>query len=221
MNPVQECNKIFKNIDNAIDGDSGNKIILSLKQKVQYTYLESEIDTLPMHLENLKSSICIMQNVLFYAEQLRNRERFPVLKERKDLLQALSEEKCANEKRYNNLMQAIIMQSPDSRPATHLPPSFASAQVSAVHVPLGSRSEQLAIDGLEGNPHSPSPKPPNARTPLDEEELREYLALMAHILREVHSKSYDLSSPVGWRAQEGVLEIHWQEWAPLRSFLPR
>ena len=111
---IRECNKIFQNIDKAIDGSSGNKVILSLKQKIQYTFLESEIDALRANLEILKNSIGLTQNALIYAEQLRNREQFPVLREQQCLLKALGEEKLANEQRYNTLMMAI-RERPDSQ----------------------------------------------------------------------------------------------------------
>lgn len=213
---VQECNKIFKNIDKAIDGTSGNKIILSLKQKVHYAYLESEIEALRMNLENLKSSICIMQNILIYAEQLRNRERLPVLKEQQDLLKALNEEKLANEQRYNKLMRAI-KQSPDSPPATSFHAGFASAQFSAVHVPVGSSSEQFAAKNIQCT-QSPSPQQPHMHN-IDQREWHDYNTLMSQILKEVHSNNYNLKSEIRRRLQDGVLEVHWQEWATFRKSL--
>jgi hypothetical protein len=214
---VQECKKIFKNIDKAIDGKPGNKVILSLKQKIHYTYLESEIDALRMNLENLKSSIGIMQNVLIYAEQLRNRERFPVLKEQQDLLKALGEEKVANEQRYNTLMKAI-KDRPGDRLTTSLSPGPAPAQFLNAHVALGTRSEQLGADDLQINAQSPSPTSSTVKFALDDRELREHISLMAHMLEEVHSKRYDMEKTMRRRVHDGVLDIHWQEWAPLRQY---
>lgn len=214
---VRECMKIFKNIDKAIDGNSGNKIILSLKQKIQYTYLESEIDALRANLESLKSSIGIMQNVLIYAEQLRNRERFPVLKEQQDLLQTLGEEKLANEQRYNTLMEAI-KQRPDSLPILSPTPSSASAQLSTVHVPLGSRSQSLSLEDLHNSSEPSSPKSSKVSTYLNSHELREYTFLTGQILEEIRSERYALSRSMRLKVYFEVLDLHWQEWAPFRRY---
>jgi hypothetical protein len=214
---VQECKRIFKNIDKAIDGKPGNKVILSLKQKIHYTYLESEIDALRMNLENLKSSVGIMQNILIYAEQLRSRERFPVLKEQQDLLRALGEEKVANEQRYNTLMKAIN-ERPGDPPTTLPSPGPAPAQFLHAHVSLGARSQQLGADDLQMNAQSPSPTSSNVKIALDDRELREYISLMAYMLEEVRSKRYNIGKSMRRRLHDGVLDIHWQEWAPLRQY---
>ncbi len=214
---VQECMKIFKNIDQAIDGNSGNKIILSLKQKIHYTYLESEIDALRANLESLKGSIGIMQNVLIYAEQLRNRERFPALKEQQDLLKTLGEEKLLNEQRHDTLMKAI-KQRPDSLPTSSPNPSLAPSQLSIANVPLRSRSLSLSVEDLHISSQAPSPNPSTVSTVLNSHELREYTYLMGHILEEIQSERYTLDKSMRRRFHNGVLDLHWREWAPFRRY---
>jgi hypothetical protein len=73
---MDECHKIFKDLNDAVDGSSkgsgtGAKMLLSLKQRVKYTFLEPQIDLLKANLEKLKSSLLVMLNVLIFAEQLK------------------------------------------------------------------------------------------------------------------------------------------------------
>jgi hypothetical protein len=213
---VCKCKEIFKKIDGAIDGNSGNKIILSLKQKIQYAYLESEIDTLRTHLETLKASISIMQNILIYAEQLRNRERFPVLQEQRALLEALVEEKFANEQRYNALMKAI-KERPNSHPITSPSPKLIPAQPADVHAAGESRSRQLTAEDLPSSSQSPLPTPSDVPLALNDRELRDYNSLVGHLLEEIYSNQYNLERKMRWRVHDGVLDMHWREWAPFRQ----
>lgn len=211
---VRSCKEIFKNIDKAIDGNSGSKIILGFKQRIHYTYLESEIDALRTNLESLKNSISIMQNVLIYAEQLRNRERFPVLKEQQDLLKALGEEKLANERRYDELMRAIEKRGSQSQMSTFSSLGQPDASFFAAHVALGPRSQNL--EAVE-YPHTPSSSS-NNRIVFDEGKLRDYISLVACIIEDIHSKRYKLDKGMRLRVQDGVLDLHWQEWAAYRQY---
>jgi hypothetical protein len=212
---VCKCKEIFKNIDGAIDGNSGNQIILSLKQKIQFAYLESEIDTLRTHLEALKGSISIMQNILIYAEQLRNRERFPVLQEQRALLEALVEEKLANEQRYSALMKAI-QERPNSPTPTSPFPKLIPTQPPDDHAVRRS-SRQITVDNLPASPGSLLPTPSDPPLALNDRELRDYNSLVGHLLEEIHSNHYNLERKMRWRVHDGVLDIHWREWAPFRQ----
>ena len=68
---VEECETLFKEIDASIDGRGGNKVILDLKAKLKWSYLEPRIQLLSLNLSRLKASLALMLNVLVYAEQIR------------------------------------------------------------------------------------------------------------------------------------------------------
>lgn len=210
---VRECKRIFQDIDQAIDGKTGNKIILSLKQKIRYTYLEPEIDALRMNLESLNSSIGIMYNVLIYAEQLRNRERYPVLKEQQDVLKTLGEEKLANEQRYNNMMKAIKRRDDQSVESSFLTPAPANLLYG-----LGARSENWPPGDLPSNRNLTLPSSPKVRIALEGRDLRACISLVAHILDEVHLKQYNVERSMRWRVHDGVLDLHWRDGAPFRQY---
>lgn len=73
---VDDCYKIFKEIDDTIEGKckgggAGFKIIIGLKQRLKYAFLEPQIDLLQARLERLKADLMVMLNVLIYGGQLR------------------------------------------------------------------------------------------------------------------------------------------------------
>ena len=206
---VEECKKLFQSIDKAIDGNSGSKIILSLKQKIQYASIESDIDALGLNLEHLKSSIGIMQNVLIYAEQLQNRDQVYLLKEQQDLLKALAEEKVANEKRYKDLLLAI-----QERPQ-HLLTKIIDAEPN-LHTNFQSKDGAFLEDGNSNDAQTSHPDNAQQIT-LNNLELREYNNPVAHLLDSIHSRRYNLCPTLRQKIQVGVLTLHWEHWAPLRK----
>ncbi len=72
---VDECNKIFQELNSALDGgksqNTGQKLILGWKDRVRFPFLEPQIELLRSNLERLKTSLAVMLNVLIFAEQLR------------------------------------------------------------------------------------------------------------------------------------------------------
>ena len=74
-NLVDECNKIFVDLNKALDGSKsqtqGCKLVLGWKDRLKYPFLEPQIDLLRSNLERLKSSLVVMLNVMIFAEQLR------------------------------------------------------------------------------------------------------------------------------------------------------
>ena len=73
---MEQCHRIFKELDDALDGKgkgfgSGTKMILGLRQRLKYPFLEPQIELLKANLDKLKSSLLVMLNVLIFAEQLK------------------------------------------------------------------------------------------------------------------------------------------------------
>lgn len=72
---VQECNRIFVELNTALDGGKsqtqGGRLILGWKDRLKFSFLEPQIDLLRSNLERLKSSLAVMLNVMIFAEQLR------------------------------------------------------------------------------------------------------------------------------------------------------
>ena len=69
---VDDCNKVFLELDNALDGRiSNNTLIQGWRQRLKYPFLEPQIELLRSNLERLKSSLVVMLNVLIFAGQLK------------------------------------------------------------------------------------------------------------------------------------------------------
>jgi len=69
---VDSCNKLFTELNEAIDGSgNGHKLIVGLKQRLKFPFLEPQIELLRSNLERLKTSLLVVLNVLILAEQLR------------------------------------------------------------------------------------------------------------------------------------------------------
>jgi hypothetical protein len=69
---VDDCNKVFLELDNALDGGiSNNTLVQGWKQRLKYPFLEPQIELLRSNLERLKSSLVVMLNVLIFAGQLK------------------------------------------------------------------------------------------------------------------------------------------------------
>jgi hypothetical protein len=74
-NLVDECNKIFVDLNSALDGGKsqtqGSRLVLGWKDRLKFPFLEPQIELLRSNLERLKSSLVVMLNVMIFAEQLR------------------------------------------------------------------------------------------------------------------------------------------------------
>lgn len=72
---VQECNKIFIELNNALDGGKsqtqGSRLVLGWKDRLKFSFLEPQVDLLRSNLERLKGSLAVMLNVMIFAEQMR------------------------------------------------------------------------------------------------------------------------------------------------------
>lgn len=73
-NLVDDTQRVFKNLEKLVEGDekrSIGKLGISLKQRLKFPFIESEIEQVQANLERLKSSLLVILNVLIFAEQLR------------------------------------------------------------------------------------------------------------------------------------------------------
>ena len=72
---VGSCRNIFSEIDDVLDNragaTSGLGWLIKLKTKVEFPFLEAQIELLRSNLDRLKSSLNVMLNVLILAEHKR------------------------------------------------------------------------------------------------------------------------------------------------------
>lgn len=72
---IDECHKVFKDLDNALDKNKAVPqdavVFKKWAQKLKYPFIEPHIDILRTNLERLKSTLLLMLSVIIYAGQLR------------------------------------------------------------------------------------------------------------------------------------------------------
>lgn len=69
-----ECDKVFKQIENAIDSPDGDPLKDSIHRaakRARFVLMEPQLDVLKSNLERLKSTMLLMLHVIMYAGQIR------------------------------------------------------------------------------------------------------------------------------------------------------
>ena len=257
---VDECQTLFREIDQGITGEEGSKVILGFKQKLKWSYLGPRVDLLRTNLERLKSSLALMLNVLIYAEQHRSRQAASVLKEHQKLVASFAEQKNNSERRIEDLKKRIEAPpcSTDSKllhPWTHpelctvassTARSIANSRITGLKltktVASTERTITANVSAVQIAPSIPDTSTRSVRsshnavsartsiltsersTPTGPPEVAEKHSQLDHhtrlfqdILEQVNSSKYALDHGFRYRLHDGVLELHWREWEPLRA----
>ena len=73
---VEACEKIFSELNDAIDGGgtsgtAGGSIVLGMRQRLKFPFLQPQIDLLQAKLESLQSSLQVMLQALVLAVGLK------------------------------------------------------------------------------------------------------------------------------------------------------
>lgn len=148
-----------------------------------------------------------------------SKETLPILEEQRDLIKVLASEKDENEKRYNRILKAIAT-NPRSDSAGPLSSDTGSANLSRVSTVVASEKEVLksmvcmnaqdlqedtlpAIDLPRGLKHC-------------HETIHHHSSLIQSLLTEIASHQHKVDFGIRDRMHNGVLELHWNEWASHR-----
>ncbi|KAK5944618.1 hypothetical protein PMZ80_003901 [Knufia obscura] len=229
---VEDTKKVFDGLEKLIDGDekSSNKFLkgISWKQRLKFPFLEPQIAQVQANLERLKSSLLVILNVLIFAEQLRNQEALPILKDQRELIKVLATEKDENEKRYERILKAIEDKPTHqtSASADNAAPSIKSVDLglttistATTIVPDNASLSSINLASLpESKNDSTLPKidlPPGLKH--HHQRIQHHSDLVQNLLLEIKDLQYDLDHGTRARMHSGVLDIHWNEWAAHRQ----
>jgi Fungal N-terminal domain of STAND proteins len=214
---VDECYKVFHELNDALDSKSpSNKLVAAWKQKVKFAFIEPQVDLLTSNLERLKSSLLVMLNVLIFAEQLRNQEALPILKDQRELVRTLVEDKNASEAKLQRVLKAIE----DLKVSDAAPPY--SASISSAFVPPVAASS-TALSSAVKETERPRAEPNQDLQQLPpalkarEEEIRHQCALLRNVIDEIGFRRYKIDHGLRDRMHRGVLRAHWDGWCSLRN----
>jgi hypothetical protein len=218
---MEACQRVFEELNDAIDGKGkgrgAGKWLSVLKQKINYPFLEEQIGILKAKLEHLKSSLLVMLNVLIFAGQLRGNEALPVLQDQRELLKQLVEEKTQNQRQYELVLKRLDQlhvggEGPSSSSASAISNETSATSSSMTLVSTNSSSSILTAQEKEHEilrPHLPMHLHDRA------EEIFDHCRLVRALVEEVNHAQYKLDLGIKYRAQQKILESHWEEWEKL------
>jgi hypothetical protein len=156
-----------------------------------------------------------------------SQETLDVLKDQRELVKVLVEDKNASEKKYRLALKALewaATRAPLQEATTEVPPPAPAgvvepARVASVFqtnfvtnaVPKGG----AATDKSEAFPVHVWSLPSGLR--YRREEIQHHCTLIKNLLNEVSAVRYKIDPGFRDRLHRGVLGVHWEEWAPLRE----
>lgn len=210
---VNDCYSVFDELKESLDAKvPKNKIIAAWKQKVKFPLIEPQINLLRTNLERLKSSILVMLNVLIFAEQLRNQEALPILKDQRDLVRTLLKDKNDSEAKFQRVLRVIE----NAKAADGGPPCPASNITSLVASTVASDTSATSIRDNTQLASATRPQLPSTLK-AREEEIRHQCALLRKVIDEIGFGHYKVDHGLRDRMHRGVLGAHWDGWYPLRK----
>jgi hypothetical protein len=209
---VTDCYKIFDDLNESLDAKAPkNKVVAAWKQRIIFPLVEPQINLLNTNLERLKSSLLVMLNVLIFAEQLRNQEALPILKDQR-LVRTLVEDKNESEAKFQRVLKAI-----EDLKVMNVPPEFASNTAATVASTIPSRTFNIPCDISAGTTAREQRSQLPRALKAQEEEIRHQCALLRNVIDEIGLSHYKVDPGLRHRMHSGVLSAHWSGWSPLRN----
>jgi hypothetical protein len=210
---VTDCYKIFDDLNESLDAKTPkNKVVAAWKKRLKFPLIEPQLDLLNTNLERLKSSLLVMLNVLIFAEQLRNQEALPILKDQRELVRTLVEDKNESEAKFQCVLKAI-----EDLKLMNVPPysAFNTTALVATTIPPGVFESPIGVGAGQtaGEQNSQLPTALKGR----EEEIRHQCALLRNVIDEIGYQHYKVDHGLRDRMHRGVLSAHWSGWNPLRK----
>jgi hypothetical protein len=140
-----------------------------------------------------------------------------VLKDQRELLNALDEEKRANDARFGKVLKALENFQVDESTTAAANAHFAQQNImlQANQALPASQPNGKDLRTTYSAPDDIPRLPPALR--YREKEIQQHCALVTRLVQEVSAVQYQISHGLRDRMQKGVLGIHWKEWSPLRK----
>lgn len=148
-----------------------------------------------------------------------SRDNLPasVLKDQRELLNALDEEKRANDARFEKVLRALENFQVDETTTAAANAHFAQQNMMLQPNQAFPASQPNGKDlrTTYDAPYDITRLPPALR--YREKEIQHHCALVTRLVQEVSSVQYQIGHGLRDRMQKGVLGVHWKEWLSLRK----
>jgi hypothetical protein len=147
-----------------------------------------------------------------------SQEALPILKEQRELIKTLVEDRKTTQKRFEHVLKTISDTS-----ANEEPPNPALKTQSSGGIPFQTMQSSFAV-ASEINQHQKhvNMEPVSVSSlPIGlsrrKEEIEHHSALVKRLLEEASATHYNIDHGQRHRMHEGILHVHWKEWSPLRK----
>jgi hypothetical protein len=142
----------------------------------------------------------------------------PILKEQRELIKVLVEDKETTQKRFEQVLRTIC-----DAPASEKPPNLALDTQSTREIPnQTTQSSFMVLSGIHHDQKLVNVEPVLV-PPLPvgilrwKEEIEHHSALVKRLLDESSASHHNIDHGQRHRMHEGILHIHWEEWSRLRK----
>ncbi|KAJ9613523.1 hypothetical protein H2200_003465 [Cladophialophora chaetospira] len=216
---VESCEKLFGELNEAIDGGggggngSGHTLILELRRRLRFPFLEPQIELLRCNLERLKTSLLVILNVLILAEQLRSHKTGEILKDQHELLRTLVKEKDTSERNFKRILQTVEAAKDPETPTASSNPGESVHHDATSSLSTTSDAVTTTSNPLAGAATVAIKLPVAIKNHI---QLNDHCLLISKMLTEIGVLKYRIDYGQRDRVQKAVLKVHWDEWAQLR-----
>lgn len=155
-----------------------------------------------------------------------SQEALPMLKDQRELIKVLASEKDENEKRYKHILAAIADKPPDNvkisgAPSTSPDGSFTTTltALSTTTTVIDPEPQTIKVELSDREPAKGILLPLITLPPGLErhhERIHHHSYLVQNLLSEISSLQYKLDVSTRDRMQNGILNMHWDEWSMYR-----
>ena len=152
----------------------------------------------------------------------RSQESLEILKDQKELVKTLVEDKNASEKKYQLALKVIDWTATGEETTSTPPIAIEVTKPAPEHlVPQTNfvsnkvSTEGVATKNPETSPIQVGSLPSGLR--YRSEEIQHHYALIKSLLTEISAVRYQIDHGFRDRLHRGVLGAHWEHWAPLRE----
>ena len=173
-----------------------------------------------MFLYMLNSSRSMVMDEYLYDDTQADpgsREALPLLRDQRELIKTLVEDKNASEKRFAQITHSIegLQITPAAPEYSEKPDSSQNVSnlmtVNTVVIPAGQPNLSSARDvNFESDDLPPG-------LAYRKEEIDHHCTLVNNLIREISAVQYKIDHGLRHNMHQGVLGVHWNEWSKLRK----
>lgn len=141
-----------------------------------------------------------------------SQEAFPILKDQRELLKSLVEEKIASQKQYDLVLKRLDQLTVGNDESSTASLNKETTRTTGSNITLVTTASSLSEEPVQSMKESFLPRLA-AHLHHRAEEIFDHCRLIDAVIDEVHHARYKLGLGIRYRTQEMVMDSHYNEWA--------